>query len=358
MFFIVFLSFGMVRNPLRLPQKDDGSTSKNGPNMWCVLHMLTSQCASRHSCVQFFNISTSKSGPNMVFLGFSLWNLLRATATCTFSTSQLPKVVRDCQFLTFLALSTCEYSSCHSGMHFFSTSQLPKMFWEWGVLQPRGLFEHLNFLQCSDAEVFFICWLLNVLRATTACSFWILKLPKAFREWCVVRNVLRASAACIFFVSHLPWWLGTRRFSEPTFRASGATKPGKNTVFGDFSTFSHTCIFFLLTLSLVWLFIPLLLHLSIVAIVSEVWLLNFLRSLNYFCACGVESRVQFTGWSHPTVVIQGWLVMCDWPLGSRCPLSQRLSAYLGFAFVCFSLVYRPWLLKTWWSRNGVEICWL
>ena len=50
----------------------------------------------------------------------------------------------------------------------------------------------------------------------------------------------------------------------------------------DFSTFSRTCIFFLLTLSLLWsslffssllwLFPPLLFHLSIL---SEVWLLNF-----------------------------------------------------------------------------------
>ena len=44
----------------------------------------------------------------------------------------------------------------------------------------------------------------------------------------------------------------TRRFSEPTFRPSGATNHWKNTVFCDFPTFSRTCIFFLLTLSLLW----------------------------------------------------------------------------------------------------------
>ena len=58
----------------------------------------------------------------------------------------------------------------------------------------------------------------------------------------------------------------------------------EKTVFRDFPTFSHTCIFFLLILSLltclpsdsapVWLFAPLLFHLSILL---EVWLLNFLR---------------------------------------------------------------------------------
>ena len=39
---------------------------------WCVLHSLTSKCASRHNSVSFFDISTSKSAPRMVcFLYFS-----------------------------------------------------------------------------------------------------------------------------------------------------------------------------------------------------------------------------------------------------------------------------------------------
>ena len=41
-------------------------TSKSGPNMWC-LHILTWKCASRYIGVHFFDISTSKSGPNMTF---------------------------------------------------------------------------------------------------------------------------------------------------------------------------------------------------------------------------------------------------------------------------------------------------
>ena len=49
-----------------------------------------------------------------------------------------------------------------------------------------------------------------------------------------------------FFISHLASWLRTCRFSEPTFRASGATIHWKNTVFRDFPTFSPICIFFLL----------------------------------------------------------------------------------------------------------------
>ena len=50
--------------------------------------------------------------------------------------------------------------------------------------------------------------------------------------------------------AHLACWLRTRRFSEPTFRPSGASNHWKNTAFRDFPTFSRICIFFLLTLSL------------------------------------------------------------------------------------------------------------
>ena len=40
---------------------------------WCVLYILTWKCASRHNGVHFFDISTSKSGPNLVcFAHFDL----------------------------------------------------------------------------------------------------------------------------------------------------------------------------------------------------------------------------------------------------------------------------------------------
>ena len=52
-------------------------------------------------------------------------------------------------------------------------------------------------------------------------------------------------------ISHPARSLCTRRFSEPTFRASGAAKHWKNAVFRDFSTFSRTLIDLLSTDSLV-----------------------------------------------------------------------------------------------------------
>ena len=48
------------------PQRRALFRHRNFPKVvrpWCVLHILTSKCASRHNGVHFFDISTSKSGP-------------------------------------------------------------------------------------------------------------------------------------------------------------------------------------------------------------------------------------------------------------------------------------------------------
>ena len=141
----------------------------------------------------------------------------------------------------------------------------------------------------SDPKmVCFVCFYFDMcFRTTIACTFSTSQLPKVVRAWAALYILTWKCASrhnnVQFFISHLPSWLRTRRFSEPTFRPSGATNHWKNTVFRDFPTFSHTYIFFLLTLfllwsslfsSLLWLFPPLLFHLSML---SEVWLLNFLR---------------------------------------------------------------------------------
>ena len=115
------------------------------------LTLLTWKCASRHNGVHFFDIATSKSGPRTVcfvhfdlemcfapqrralfrhlnfqkwsdaevFCTFWLGNVLRATTACTFSTSQLPKVVRRWGVLYIL---TWKCASRHNGVHFFDIS--------------------------------------------------------------------------------------------------------------------------------------------------------------------------------------------------------------------------------------------
>ena len=92
----VLLTFEKVHNPLRLPRETTSElpkvartwcalyilTSKCASphsgvpfstsqlpkvvRTWCVLYILTSKCASRHNGVHFFDISTSKSGPELM----------------------------------------------------------------------------------------------------------------------------------------------------------------------------------------------------------------------------------------------------------------------------------------------------
>ena len=60
-----FLTFDKVHNPLRLPRKTTSERRKvlRTPQFFTL---LTSKCASRHNGVHFFDISTSKSAPNVV----------------------------------------------------------------------------------------------------------------------------------------------------------------------------------------------------------------------------------------------------------------------------------------------------
>ena len=126
----------------------------------------------------FQHLNFQKWSENGVLCTFWLRNVLRATTACTFSTSQLPKVVWDRQFFTLL---TSKCASRHSGVHFFNiwTSKSgPRMvcfvhfdFEMCFAPQRRALFRHLNFQKWFDNGVFCTFWLGNVLRATTACNF-------------------------------------------------------------------------------------------------------------------------------------------------------------------------------------------
>ena len=126
----------------------------------------------------FRHLNFQKWSEHVVLCTFWLGNVLRATTACTFSTSQLPKVVRDRQFLTLL---TSKCASRHNGVHFFdiSTSKSgPRMvcFVHFDLEmcfapQRRALFRHLNFQKWSDNGVFCTFWLGNVLRATKARNF-------------------------------------------------------------------------------------------------------------------------------------------------------------------------------------------
>ena len=119
----------------------------------------------------------------------------------------------------------------------------------------------------SEPGVFCTFWLQNVLRATTACTFSTSQLPKVVWAWCVLYILTSKCASrhngVQFFITHLASWLRTRRFSEPTFRPSGATNHWKNTVFRDFQWITTFLPFRAPASSffwsfLFWLFSPLL----------------------------------------------------------------------------------------------------
>ena len=73
----------------------------------CVIPCACACHAKRHLNVQ-------KWSKPVVFLTFWLRNVLRATPACTFSTWQLPKVVRTCGIFFHILTSTCP--SRHNGM--------------------------------------------------------------------------------------------------------------------------------------------------------------------------------------------------------------------------------------------------
>ena len=124
------------------------------------------------------HLNRQKMSEPLVLLTFWLGNVLRATTACTFSTSQLPKVVQEWCVLYIL---TWKCASRHNGVHFFdiSTSKsAPTMvcfvhfdFEMCFAPQRRALFRHRNFQKRSDPEVLCTFFLGNVLRATTACNF-------------------------------------------------------------------------------------------------------------------------------------------------------------------------------------------
>ena len=199
------------------------------PSPFCS---LLTRCTIPCACHAKRHLNLQKCSVPLRFLHSWLRNVLRATTASTFATSQLPKVVWTQKFLTLL---TSKCASRHNGVHFFdieTSKSGPTLrcfvhfnFEMCFAPQRRALFRHWNFQKWSEHGVF--------------CTFWR-------------RNVLRATTACNFSSSHLASWLRTARFSEPTFRPSGATNHWRNTVFRNFPTFSRICLFFLLTLSLLW----------------------------------------------------------------------------------------------------------
>ena len=91
-------------------------TSKSGADMLCFVHFDFEMCFAPQRRALFRHLNFQKRSGHGVFCTFWLRNVLRATTACTFSTSQLPKVIRSWCVLNIL---TWKCASRHNGVHFF-----------------------------------------------------------------------------------------------------------------------------------------------------------------------------------------------------------------------------------------------
>ena len=190
----------------------------------------------------FQHLNFKKCSEPLSFLAFSLENVLLATATCNFSTSERQKVVRTWRAL-HIFLKMC-----------FSP-------------QRRAIFPHRNFKKWSEHAVSCTFWLQNVLLAPAACNFWFLLWP---------HDSAPAALTSLLFDSPDTRIIGkTQRFAtSPTFGAGVSS----------FFWLSRYCIFFLLTLLHLLTLLSCDFTSSIcfssafqLSILSEVYYLNFLR---------------------------------------------------------------------------------
>ena len=159
---VFLLTFDKVHNPLHLP-RETISESPKVVRTHGNYKILKSTCASRHNAVHFFDISTSKNGPNV------RW---------------------------FFKFFIYKCASRHNGLHFFDVATSKRgptiacfvnfNFQIFFAPQRRALFRHLNFQKWCEREVFLFFLFRNVLRATTACTFSTSQLPKVVRPWCVL----------------------------------------------------------------------------------------------------------------------------------------------------------------------------
>ena len=245
----------------------------------------------------FRHLNFKKCSECAVLSIFWLRDVLRAAATCTFSTSQLLKNVPklrlswafwlwnvfgarttfaffDIQLLKvlwmrgalYILTSRCASRRCH--VHFFDISASKKMF------QSCGWAEHFDFEMSLAPErrlLFFDIQLLKVLWSWSA-----------FCTFSTSKFALRHYSMQFFYLSS-GQMAPHRRFSEPTFRPSGATNHWEKHCFATSPHFrAPASSFFWLSLlwsSLFFSFSSLTLPTSAfpLSILSEIWYLNFLR---------------------------------------------------------------------------------
>ena len=215
--------------------RNDIWTSKSGPNMVCFVHLGLRNLLRGHNGVHFFDISTSKSGPHVV---------------C---------------FVHF------DFEMCFAPHR-------------------RALFRYLNFQKWAGAGVFCSFWLRNVLRATTACSFFDISTSKSgpklvlFVPFWLSKCASRHNGVHFFDISSGQMAphpaLASLLFDPP----AGATNHWKkhsvlrlSYLFAHLGLLSSEAFYFVIFFLLLFSSLTLPISAFHLSILSEVWLLNFLR---------------------------------------------------------------------------------
>ena len=231
----------------RAPATQNGIwTSKNAPNP-SVFPLLTSKCALRHNGVHFFDISTSKSGPDLVcFVHFDFEMCFAPQRRALFGAPN-PAV-------------------------FFFTLYFEMCF----APQRRALFRHLNFQKWSEHVVFLTFWLRNVLRATTACNFSSLICPAGSAPAALASLLFDPPEPQIIVIKH-----SVSRLSLFTHLVLFSSETFSFLIFFFFSSLPFSSLPFpsLPFSSLLFSSLTLTTSAFHLSILSEVWLLNFLRCL-------------------------------------------------------------------------------
>ena len=159
-------------------------SSKSVPKHGYFVHFHLQMCFALQRRAIFRPPNLKKCSEPHMFCTCSLANVLRATAACNFSTSELQKVLRSWRVLYIF---TCKCAFRHSRVQFFNirtyqSGPNTSCFVHFDLQmcfapQPRAIFEHRKFQNKSEIVVFCAFWLANVFFATAACNFWFLRWP-------------------------------------------------------------------------------------------------------------------------------------------------------------------------------------
>ena len=195
---------------------------------------LLARCTIPFACHAKRHLNVKKCSEHVVFWTFWLWNVLRATTACPFSTSQLARVLRSWRVLCIL---TSKCVSRHNGMHFFDISTSKSA-------SELTCFVHFDFEMCF---------------APQRCAI--------FSSLIWPAGSAPAALASLLFDLPEPQIIGKTHCSRLSYLFAHLDLLSSET-FSFWAFFFSSLLFFSLTLPISAF------HLSIL---SEVWLLNFLR---------------------------------------------------------------------------------